>query len=973
MPDLGIRTIFGTETRGPIKFAYPEIPEHVTLVQIGDYPIRTWADVLKAPAEIDQQLSQYRLEDGRLALPYPDWAKRDRSGEKDEDRIKVWYKTDPTAQADLTTLPFTWCVLGNIPLEEQIPSLLWFLLKVSLFLIGALVFWKRPNDPAAARFYILCVVTLGAYMGGYHVFHIATMPWMLSVFMVCAVLVPAASLNFYLTFPRKKAFYERRPVLTTLAIYAVPLAFLAIMMAEYLSLRGQLHDGTATEQSYGPLLWTIYVYFPVAGTWYLACVAALLHSFRSATDPTEKNQVKWIFYAALLALVPISYSFYLAIWDPNAFGAGAAVWPMFAASVCFTVAFTISITRYRLMELDKIVSSSVGYFLVSFVAALLYYAVVFVGTLISNQVIAGPTFSEALRVSTTALLLLVALDLARSRIRRALDRRFSRNKTQLDRTLQRLSQAVAQLVDPPALARKMLHATSELLGVAEGAIYLRQGDTPIFQLAGSLRTNPPLEELSPGFPLIEALQSGRPILVPPRGVPTNAAQRQLSFLGGEIAHPLVHEGRLLAVLVLGRKDMPYRVEDVDLLAAFAQITVVALESAAGYRTIEQLNGELQAKVQKIAEQQRRILALQSQLRRQVAPVAPPSAESPETPSAPAAVAEPPPPAGIVGSSPEIRQLLKLVGKVAATDAVVLLRGESGTGKELFARAVHETSARAAKAYVKVHCAALSPTLLESELFGHVKGAFTGAHKDKIGRFEMANGGTLFLDEIGDISLEVQTKLLRVLQERTIERVGSAEPMQVDVRIIAATHQDLEKLIREGRFREDLFYRLNVFPVRVPPLRERPLDIPELAMHFMRLSAQRCKKEVVEMDDDVLALLKGYAWPGNIRQLENVIERAVVITEGGRITIDELPGELLDETEAELDEPVNGNGNGSDDAEPVVVGVRPYVSLRGERERIEREQLVRALAAADGNKAEAARALGIARSTLVSRLKKLGLS
>src|SRR5262249_4528520 len=157
---------------------------------------------------------------------------------------------------------------------------------------------------------------------------------------------------------------------------------------------------------------------------------------------------------------------------------------------------------------------------------------------------------------------------------------------------------------------------------------------------------------------------------------------------------------------------------------------------------------------------------------------------------------------------------------------------------------------------------LSASLLESELFGHVKGAFTGAHRDKVGRFELANGGTLFLDEIGDISLEVQTKLLRVLQEKTFERVGSSEPVTVDVRIIAATHQDLEALIQQGRFREDLFYRLNVFPIFVPPLRERPEDIPELATHFMRLSAQRCRKEVTQMDDDVLAILKSYAWPGN---------------------------------------------------------------------------------------------------------------
>jgi transcriptional regulator with GAF, ATPase, and Fis domain len=298
---------------------------------------------------------------------------------------------------------------------------------------------------------------------------------------------------------------------------------------------------------------------------------------------------------------------------------------------------------------------------------------------------------------------------------------------------------------------------------------------------------------------------------------------------------------------------------------------------------------------------------------------------------------------------------------------VLLRGESGTGKELLAKAVHDNSPRAGKAFVKVHCAALSQTLLESELFGHVKGAFTNAIRDKVGRFEVAHGGTLFLDEIGDISLDVQTKLLRVLQEMTFERVGSNDPMQVDVRIIAATHQDLEALIRQGRFREDLFYRLNVFPITVPPLRERIEDIAELSLHFLRVYAQRSGKEMNGIDDDAMMRLKSYSWPGNIRQLENVIERAVVISEGPIVLLDDLPDELLDVT-AEKETPIaESDGAWSSGMSSIVQ------SARTERERREREQLVRALAAADGNKAVAARALGVARSTLVSRLKRLGLS
>src|SRR5262249_48779438 len=262
---------------------------------------------------------------------------------------------------------------------------------------------------------------------------------------------------------------------------------------------------------------------------------------------------------------------------------------------------------------------------------------------------------------------------------------------------------------------------------------------------------------------------------------------------------------------------------------------------------------------------RRILALQSQLRQQsLAPgLSSPAGTKPnDADEGQGTRDEGQASKHLVGSSPEIRQLLHLVRKVAATDAVVLIRGETGTGKELLAREVHENSPRAARAFVKVNCAALSAGLLESELFGHVKGAFTGATEKKIGRFELAHGGTLFLDEIGDVSLEVQIKLLRVLQEKTFERVGSSETLPVDVRILAATHQDLEEIIRQGRFREDLYYRLNVFPVWVPPLRERREDIAELALHFLAQSARRCQKVVEHLDDDVLVVLKAQSWPGN---------------------------------------------------------------------------------------------------------------
>ena len=341
---------------------------------------------------------------------------------------------------------------------------------------------------------------------------------------------------------------------------------------------------------------------------------------------------------------------------------------------------------------------------------------------------------QTIWVSTTALVLMVLLNVVRARVKKALDRRFYREKHQLDRTLKRMGEAIEQLVDPPTLARRLLQASADLLNVSRGAVYLREGNPPIYKLAGCMGpVPPPLGELSPGCPLVELLQTRRSLTCRPNGN-SDPAVRQLRLLGGEVAYALAHEGHLLAFLILGAKDMGfYGADDLNLLAAFAQLTALALESAQGHRTIEILNRDLRGKVEKISEQQRRILALQNQLTKgtdKTTPsVEPIGNEVNGSSNAPASQGTEPRPASdpfaaIIGSSTVLRQLLDMARKVAATQSAVLIRGESGTGKELLAKALHENSPRAGKAYVKVHCGALSANLLESELFGHVKGAFT---------------------------------------------------------------------------------------------------------------------------------------------------------------------------------------------------------------------------------------------------------
>jgi two-component system response regulator AtoC len=282
---------------------------------------------------------------------------------------------------------------------------------------------------------------------------------------------------------------------------------------------------------------------------------------------------------------------------------------------------------------------------------------------------------------------------------------------------------------------------------------------------------------------------------------------------------------------------------------------------------------------------------------------------------------------------------------------VLVTGESGTGKELVARAIHRQSPRRGQPFVAVNLAAIPDTLLESELFGHEKGAFTGAHARKIGKFEVAHGGTLFLDEVGSLRVDLQAKLLRALQEREVERLGGTRAIPVDVRVIAATNADLRQAVRERTFREDLYYRLNVVPVTAPPLRERKTDIGALVAHFVRKYAREFKKPVRSVSPGALPVLEAYHWPGNVRELENIIERGVALARGPVIRLDDLPLELA----------MNEAAPGGPSAEP---GPLP---LKEARERFERAYVLRVLEREDGNQTRAAQKLGVHRNTLVSKV------
>jgi formate hydrogenlyase transcriptional activator len=392
--------------------------------------------------------------------------------------------------------------------------------------------------------------------------------------------------------------------------------------------------------------------------------------------------------------------------------------------------------------------------------------------------------------------------------------------------------------------------------------------------------------------------------------------------------PLLSRKRVLGILVLGRReDDRYIKEDIEFLTQVSNQIAIAVENALSFRQISELTDKLALEK----------LYLEDEIRS--------DADFEE----------------IVGNSQALHRVLRMVETVAPTDSTVLISGETGTGKELIARAIHNLSPRASKTFVKLNCAALPAGLLESELFGHEKGAFTGAVAQRIGRLELADHGTIFLDEVGEIPLELQPKLLRVLQEREIERLGGTRTIRTDVRLIAATNRDLAAMVQEQTFRSDLYFRLNVFPVEVPPLRERPEDIPLLVRHFAEEISRRMNKTIETISSDTMKALCQYQWPGNIRELQNVIERAVILSSGPSLNV----------SVTEL-QPRTAPVPARDDQSAHSTRRTPVRSILAE---VDRNQIIRALKEADGRIGGpngAANRLGLKRTTFITRMKKLGI-
>ena len=476
------------------------------------------------------------------------------------------------------------------------------------------------------------------------------------------------------------------------------------------------------------------------------------------------------------------------------------------------------------------------------------------------------------------------------------------------------------LVAASASVRRVMHcdAAAIMLAESEGSqLRVHALDFPesrgIFTEGGLV----PIEGSMPG----DSFKSGKPIVVNRLDL-AEISQEMYAKAIGEGLHsfcdvPLISKSRMLGVLAVAkREENAFDSDEVSFLIQVANQVAIAVENALAYGKIAELTDRL-------AQEN---LYLQDEIRGEM------DFEGI---------------VGIVGQSSALRHVLSLVETVAPSDSTVLLLGETGTGKELIARAIHDRSKRKDRTFVKLNCAAIPTGLLESELFGHERGAFTGAISQKVGRLELADQGSLFLDEVGDIPIEIQPKLLRALQEREFERLGSTRTKKVDVRLVAATNRDLEKMIEGREFRQDLYYRLNVFPIRIPPLRERPEDIPLLVRYFTQKYSRRMEKQIDSIPTAAMKKLAAWHWPGNIRELENFIERSVILTHTSAL---HLPlGEI------------GTNGN--------------ITPIPGSREVHDRDEITRILKETNGRVAGpqgAAVRMGIKRTTLISRMKKLGI-
>jgi two-component system response regulator HydG len=751
-------------------------------------------------------------------------------------------------------------------------------------------------------------------------FPLLLVPWLYAM-----VLAAPVTCRFMIRFPNGRRWFSRGELAL---LYVPPLIVATGLAANHLT----FHWG-----------------HPLPGHWFLSKVlgavavtmatayltvgavarARRLRAKRAEIDPVA---IKWLHIGGVIMVVPLLASLAWASRDLPAFIAGGFRPFVAVAMVGGSACVVLAMSRVPFGDLDRLWRKSSGYVLATLLATAVYLAMIgLLGG--AASVFSGGEFRIALAATLAAAVLFGPV---RARLQDFVDERFARDRTRARRLLREAAEAAVATLDIDELQRGVVERVRSALSAEGAALYVTADDAWRCEIVAG---HVPIDEVVSGGPVGRRLDAAL----------TARAPRPL--VGETVAVPLPVDDRRPAALIVAPRDGERLLdEDLELLSTAAANLVVALKNARSHHELKEMAERLRHEVE-IAEKRRREIGrlkerLEEENRALIGELAGRSGKAP-----------------VIGKG--LTPTFDLVHKVARHDATVLIRGETGVGKELIARAIHAASPRRSGPFVVVDCGAIAATLIESTLFGHEKGAFTGAIKAAQGAFRQAHGGTIFLDELGELPLELQPKLLRVLQEREVQAVGGDRPVAVDVRVVCGTNRDLAADVASGAFRQDLFYRLQVVEIVVPPLRARKHDIPELANHFLAAAAERTgRPHAKQLSPDAIDVMLEYDWPGNVRELEHALEAASVYAEHEEIRAVDLPiAEKLWRMKGE--KALSG-------ATALGSGEFAKTGLKQTLEELERDRLVAVLTEHAGNRSRAAKALGLSRGALLRRLKRYGL-
>ena len=771
------------------------------------------------------------------------------------------------------------------------------LLAAFLLVLGLIARIGRPEDLDARRFYRTAVAYAIFYVGALSWTRLIVHPALGIAFLLALFAAPPLGFSLSIDFPhRADAAAARRWRRIAFASSAVLGATCSVAIALAANDYQAGDTGLRVIVACVAIQLALVLASSLVGFYYQRRAA-------SAMSGPARAQLRWVVFGQALCIVPSIAAVPFTIIDLERF---LLVWYkpfLVTIGILWCASYSLAVLRVRLADVDALIESSLGYAAATGAAIVVYLAVVLATGWLTGRLVgdAGPWPHLAAGLAAAAL-----FGPIRGRVGGWLDRRFFRDRKHYVVALREVGENLATLREPEALAREAVEAIVAAVRAERGALYLR-GDrdwTIAYAIGDGFGAEP------------EAPDDGLVMRVP----------------GGATGDPV-------AVLVLGtrRSGDLYSSQDRDLLGALAAQLGVALGNARAYGRIKLMSRELEQQNDEIRTLRDRLEDENRFLRARVE-----AATDGAT---------------LIGSSKPIRELVTTIERVARSDASVLILGESGTGKGLVARTLHGASQRAARPFLQVDCGAIARSVFESELFGHERGAFTGANRMRRGPIELADGGTLFLDEIGELPLELQPKLLRVLQDKSFLRVGATQPVTVDVRIVAATHRKLDEMVARGELREDLYFRLRVVELVVPPLRARRSDLPALCEALLPRLARRAGRHAKPVSRDALARMASYGWPGNVRELENVLSRALVLGESPEILAEDLD---LPDRPAPLDDVL---------AEAALDQAAPHDEVM---ENIERARLTAALRAAGGNQSHAAKTLGMPRTTFINKLRRYGL-